>query len=47
MRKITKNYICGEGSQQLIYNTIGNKFEEIANQFPNNVALVACHQDIK
>jgi fatty-acyl-CoA synthase len=47
MSKITKSYICGEGSQQLIYNTIGNKFEEIVNQFPNNDALVVCHQDIK
>ena len=47
MSKITKSYFCGEGSQQLIYNTIGNKFEEIVNQFPNNDALVVCHQDIK
>lgn len=47
MSKITKSYICGEGSQQLIYNTIGNKFEEIAHQYPNNDALVVCHQDIK
>ena len=47
MNKITKSYICGEGSQQLIYNTIGNKFEEIATQFPDNDALVVCHQDIK
>lgn len=47
MSKITKSYICGEGSQQLIYNTIGNKFEEIANQFPNNDALIVCHQNIK
>lgn len=47
MRKITKSYICGEGSQQLIYNTIGNKFEEIAHQYPDNDALVVCHQDIK
>lgn len=47
MKKITKSYICGEGSQQLIYNTIGNKFEEIATQFPDNDALVVCHQDIK
>jgi len=47
MSKITKSYICGEGSQQLIYNTIGNKFEEITNQFPNNDALVVCHQNIK
>ena len=47
MSKITKSYICGEGTQQLIYNTIGNKFEEIAKQFPNNDALVVCHQDVK
>jgi fatty-acyl-CoA synthase len=47
MRKITKSYACGEGNQQLMYSTIGNKFEEIANQFPNNDALVVCHQDIK
>lgn len=47
MNKITKSYICGEGSQQLIYDTIGNKFEEIVAQFPNNDALVVCHQDVK
>lgn len=47
MNKITKSYICGEGNQQLIYNTIGNKFEEIVQQFPNNDALVVCHQEIK
>jgi len=47
MNKLTKSYICGESSHQLIYSTIGNKFEEIANQFPNNDALVVCHQDIK
>lgn len=47
MSKITKSYISGEGSQQLIYSTIGNKFEEIAEQFPNNDALVVCHQNIK
>lgn len=47
MNKITKSYICGEGSQQLIYNTIGNAFEEIVNKFPNNDALVVCHQDIR
>ena len=47
MNKITKSYICGESNQQLIYSTIGNKFEEIANQFPDNDALVVCHQDVK
>jgi len=47
MSKIKKSYICGEGSQQIIYNTIGNKLEEIANKFPNNDALVVCHQDVK
>jgi len=47
MKKITKSYICGEGSQQLIYDTIGNKFEEIVEQFPSNDALVVCHQDVK
>lgn len=47
MSKIEKSYTCGEGSQQLIYSTIGNKFEEVANRFPDNDALVVCHQNIK
>lgn len=47
MTKITTSYICGESNNQLIYNTIGNKFEEIVKSFPYNDALVVCHQDIR
>ncbi len=47
MDNLTKSYICGEGNQQLIYNTIGNQLEKITEQFPDNEALVVCHQNIR
>lgn len=47
MTKITKSYICGESNNQLIYSTIGNKFEETVKLFPDNEALVVCHQDVR
>ena len=47
MGKLTKSYICGDAEDQLIYSTIGNYFDEIAEKYPDNDALVVCHQDIR
>jgi len=47
MKKLSQSYICGDADGQLIYNTIGNYFDEIAEKFPDNDALVVCHQNIR
>ncbi len=47
MGKLTKSYICGDADGQLIYSTIGNYFDDIAEKYPDNDALVVCHQDIR
>jgi len=47
MKKLSQSYICGDADGQLIYSTIGNYFDEIADKFPDNDALVVCHQNIR
>jgi fatty-acyl-CoA synthase len=47
MQKLTKSYMTGEGSGQLLYETIGNCFDRVAADNPDNTALVVCHQDIR
>lgn len=47
MVKLSQSYMTGEGSGQLLYETIGNCFDRIANQYPNNLALVMRHQGIR
>ncbi|OUS31377.1 AMP-binding protein [Thalassotalea sp. 42_200_T64] len=44
---LKQSYISGEGRGQLLYETIGNCFDRIANQYPNNEALVVCYQNIR
>ena len=45
--KLNKSYSCGDADQPLIYDTIGNYFDEIANRFPDGDALIVRHQNIR
>jgi len=47
MTTLTKSYITGAGSGQLLYETIGNCFDRIAEQYPDNEALVVGFQNIR
>jgi len=47
MQKLTKSYMTGEGSGQLIYETIGQCFDRIAGLYPDTPALIVRHQDIR
>ena len=42
-----KSYICGISDEPLMGITIGDKFDEIAGQFPDNEALIVHHQNIR
>ncbi len=41
------SYTCGIGSTPLIGMTIGDKFDQIATTYPDNDALIVCHQQIR
>jgi len=45
--KLTQSYMTGEGSGQLLYETIGNCLDRVTEQFPDNEALVVLHQNIR
>ena len=47
MRPLRQSYMIGEGSGQLLYETIGNCFDRIAARQPANVALVVRHQAVR
>ncbi len=47
MKKLTQSYMTGEGSGQLLYETIGDCFDRVAEDNPDNIALVVRHQDIR
>jgi len=47
MTTLTQSYITGVGSSQLLYETIGNCFDRIAEKYPDNEALVVGFQDIR
>ncbi|NRA52774.1 MAG: AMP-binding protein [Gammaproteobacteria bacterium] len=44
---LTQSYLCGAANDQLIYQTLGQYFDLIVSRFPDNQALVSCHQDIR
>lgn len=46
MKKLTQSYMTGEGSGQLLYETIGRCFNRVVEQNPDTLALVVRHQDI-
>ncbi len=41
------SYVSGTGSQPLLGTTIGDLFDDIANRFPQNDALIVHHQKIR
>ena len=47
MTKLTKSYMVGEGTGQLLYETIGTCFDRVVNEKPDNLALVVRHQDVR
>ena len=47
MAALTQSYSCGASSEPIIYETIGNYFEGIVEQYPDAEAVVACHQDVR
>jgi len=47
MTNLTQSYYCGASDTQIIHQTIGNYFDHICEQFPDNEALVVCHRDVR
>lgn len=47
MTKLSTSYMCGDSSEPLIYETIGNYFDSIAEKFPDNDALIMRHQNVR
>jgi len=41
-----KSYVCGDADEALIYETIGNYFDNIVERFPDNDALLIPYQNI-
>ncbi|MEL0152942.1 MAG: AMP-binding protein, partial [Halieaceae bacterium] len=46
MTALAKSYYCGASTTQIIYETIGAYFDRVANEHPNNPALVLRHQNV-
>lgn len=46
MGKLIKSYVCGDADEPLIYETIGNYFDNIVERFPENDALIIPYQNI-
>ena len=44
MKKLTRSYMTGEGSGQLLYETIGECFDRVVRENPDTLALVVRHQ---
>jgi fatty-acyl-CoA synthase len=47
MARLTQSYMTGEGTGQLLYETIGAVFDRIVDDHSGNLALVVRHQDIR
>ena len=47
MTRLTQSYMTGEGTGQLLYETIGAVFDRIVDAHPDDPALVVRHQDIR
>lgn len=47
MAGLTQSYSCGASSDPIIYETIGNYLDEVAERFPDTEALVVCHQNVR
>jgi fatty-acyl-CoA synthase len=42
-----QSYICGAAAEPLLFETIGNCFDRIAQTYPDKEAIVVRHQDIR
>ena len=47
MTRLTQSYMTGEGSGQLLYETIGTCFDRVALQHPGNPSLIVRHQGVR
>ncbi|MFK7888493.1 MAG: AMP-binding protein [Gammaproteobacteria bacterium] len=47
MTTLTQSYMTGEGTGQLLYETIGRCFDRIVDQQPDNLAIVVRHQGVR
>lgn len=47
MARLTQSYSCGASNNPIIYETIGNYLNKVAERFPDTEALVVCHQDVR
>jgi len=47
MTSITQSYHCGLADSPILYQTIGRYLDTIAKRYPDNEALVVCHQSIR
>jgi len=47
MIPLTQSYHCGSANKPIIYETIGNYLDRMAKKYPDNEALVVCHQNIR
>ncbi|MBT8108899.1 MAG: AMP-binding protein [Gammaproteobacteria bacterium] len=47
MKKLTRSYMTGEGTGQLLYETIGEVFDRVVDKHPDNIALIVRHQGVR
>ena len=47
MTALTQSYLCGSAEAPLLYETIGNCIDRIADHYPEQLALVVRHQNIR
>jgi fatty-acyl-CoA synthase len=47
MAALTQSYMTGEGTGQLLYETIGACFDRVADRHADDLALIVRHQDIR
>jgi fatty-acyl-CoA synthase len=47
MQTLQKSYLCGEGTTQLLYETIGECLDRVASTYHDKLALVVRHQGIR
>jgi fatty-acyl-CoA synthase len=47
MSRLTQSYMTGEGTGQLLYETIGAVFDRVVDGHADNPALIVSHQDIR
>ncbi len=47
MTSLTQSYHCGLADSPILYQTIGRYLDTIAKRYPDNEALVVCHQSVR